>query len=124
MPPRQQDGGSLTPKGAGRLQGPCPRKPQLFVALNRNEVQEYIGGLQNQVDREKDVHDTVLALWQRETTESVLYYDGEYLMSARLAPKLFLQSDRSHIDRRTEACLTDVRYIDVGETGRAMHHKS
>jgi len=63
----------------------------------------------------------------------VIFYNGEYLISARLDPKLFLErrdwpglqemcSDMlaSH---RSERCLTDIRFIDVAETGRAMLDK-
>jgi hypothetical protein len=122
LPPKQSKNRSaLSLWASGRFQASCPRHPQLFIALNRNEVQDYMGVLQNQIYGEKPVHDNVLTLSQKNTTESVMYYDGEFLMSARLDPKLFL--DRADTERGAEGCLTDIRYIDVAETGRAMSRK-
>jgi hypothetical protein len=81
--------------------------------------------LQNNIDGERKVADNVLTMSQRSTTESVMFYDGEFLMSARLDPRLFLEKRGHGIDpdRRAEGCLTDVRYIDVADTGRAMMKK-
>jgi len=53
----------------------------------------------------------------------VIYYDGEYMMCARLDPKLFLEDPNSRQQQRSEGCLTDIRYVDVAETGRALLNK-
>jgi hypothetical protein len=111
--------------GTRRLQNQCQRQPELFVALNRNENQDdYIDKIQHQIDSQKQVHDAVLNMWQKKITENVLFYDGRHLISTRLDPKLFLMRDADCAGQSFEGCLTDVRYIDVSETGLAMPTKA
>jgi len=115
---------AVSPWITGRFQAPCDPVPQLFIALNRNEVQSFTGALQNHMDGQKKANDHVLKVTQMHTSESVIFFDGKYLMSGRLDPRLFLQSVENRQEQCHEGCLTDIRYIDVGESGRGMLNKS
>jgi len=96
---------------------------QLFVALNSYEEPQYAAYLQTGIDANRsNVHDDVLKLWQKNTTESVIYYDGRSVFCARLNPKPFLrqgpaQPDDTSIYGRS---IDDFRQLDVHESGRAL----
>jgi len=87
------------------------------------EKNNYASYMQNDIDVRKVVHDDVLKMWQKNTTESVLLYTGRSLMSARLSPKAFLRPSGSVRPADIGApgrSLEDVRQIDVCDTGRAF----
>jgi len=103
------------------------RQPCLFMALNTYEEPDYMGPWQRDIDFTKEVNDIMLSKWQAELTESVLFFDGRSLISARLSPKSFLQrvnhpelapgAAGGHEGRNA---ITDIRHIDVSDTGLAL----
>jgi len=98
--------------------------PQVFVALNSYEEQQYASYLQNAVDARSNLHDDMLKLWQRNATESIIYYDGRSVLSARLSPRAFMQQAQrlpSYVaDALEDRSLEDVRQIDVHDSGLAV----
>mmetsp|Transcript_2124 Transcript_2124/g.4867 ORF Transcript_2124/g.4867 Transcript_2124/m.4867 type:complete len:1368 (+) Transcript_2124:37-4140(+) len=99
--------------------------PQLFVALNSYEEPDYAGFLQTAVGTHQRVHDKTLRLWQNQTTESMLYYTGSSILTARFSPKAFLMQFGAHVpsDMATvgfSSTLSDIRQVDVHNSGRAV----
>eukprot|EP00418_Pyrodinium_bahamense_P044652 CAMPEP_0179194966 /NCGR_PEP_ID=MMETSP0796-20121207/96911_1 /TAXON_ID=73915 /ORGANISM="Pyrodinium bahamense, Strain pbaha01" /LENGTH=1418 /DNA_ID=CAMNT_0020899311 /DNA_START=105 /DNA_END=4361 /DNA_ORIENTATION=+ len=100
---------------------------QLFIALNSYEEPQYASYLQTGIDVRNLVHDDVLKMWQRSTTESIIFYTGSSVMSARLSPRAFLRQGSSHIPSDGNApsptygrSLEDIRQVDVHDSGRAF----
>lgn len=108
------------------LRGSGVGTPQVFIALNSYEEPQYTSYLQIGIDARNDVHDGVLKMWQRNTTESILFYTGKCVMSARLSPKQFLGHAGVHPPADVNGqslygrSLEDVRQVDVHESGRAI----
>jgi len=107
------------------LRGSGVGVPQTFIALNAYEEPQYASYLQTGIDVRNHVHDDVLKMWQKNTTESVIFYTGKSVMSARLSPKAFLRQGQPQVAQdpsNTELgrSLEDVRQIDVHDTGRAF----
>jgi hypothetical protein len=106
------------------LRGRATGTPQLFVALNSYEEPQYAAYLQTDIDatRGSNVHDDVLKLWQKNTTESVIYYDGRSVFCGRLNPKPFVKQGPTQPDDASVygQGLDDVRQVDVHESGRAL----
>merc|ERR1719326_2635990 len=69
---------------------------ELFIALNMYEEADYAGALQTYMDSQNKVHDMVLTQWQKQTMESVLFFDGGRIISMRFNPKSFLGSKKKH----------------------------
>lgn len=86
--------------------------PQMFLALNHYEIQDYATLLQNQVQ------DGGLAQWQKDATESVLFLDDGYLMTVELSPARFLSRNGNGASARD--CLSHARFVDVAGTGFVM----
>jgi hypothetical protein len=108
------------------LRGSGVGTPQLFIAMNSYEEPAYASYLQHDVDMKNNVHEDVLKMWQKSSTESVLFYDGRSVLSARLSPKQFLRqglrtpTDLPETDSMYGRSLEDVRQVDVHDTGRAF----
>lgn len=69
------------------------------------------------------IADDVLRMWQKNTTENVLFYDGRSVLCARLSPKAFLRQPGSHLPADMVApgrSLEDVRQIDVHDTAQSF----
>jgi len=97
--------------------------PQVFMALNSYEDHQYMSYMQTDIDVKKVVHEDVLKRWQRNTTESVLFYTGSSVISARLSPRNFLRQSGSPLPADMNASgrsIEDVRQVDVYDTGRAI----
>jgi len=95
--------------------------PEVFVTLNAYEQPDYAGMLQTEVQTQLGVHDKTLRLMQFQTTESVVFYDGTRVISARLSPKAFLRQMTKGVPHSAlEPSLMDFRFIDVHETGLAV----
>jgi hypothetical protein len=94
--------------------------------MNSYEENAYAEYLQHDVDMKNNVHEDVLKMWQKSSTESVLFYDGRSVLSARLSPKQFLRqglrtpADMPETDSMYGRSLEDVRQVDVHDTGRAF----
>lgn len=107
------------PTPGAMVRFPTSGTPQAFFALNTSSMSnQFVHNLQVNSDPQSHVLDTVLNLWQQQTTESMLYYDGKHLFCARLNPKPLLRAPRD--GEEVPPILSDVRKIDVFETGRAM----
>lgn len=106
------------PNSDAAIKGETVGTPQLFMALNFYEEPDYLEWLQyNQLNR---ISDQTLRQWQRQTTESVLFYDGRSLISARLSPKAFLANPDAHrVEKEIDRSLSDVRQVDVFGSGKA-----
>jgi hypothetical protein len=106
------------------LRGTGVGTPQLFIAMNSYEEPTYASYLQHDVDMKNNVHEDVLKIWQKNTTESVLFYDGRSVLSARLSPKQFLRQPGLRTSPENDSMygrsLEDVRQVDVHDTGRAF----
>jgi hypothetical protein len=102
------------------LRGTGVGNPEIFIALNSYEEPQYASYLQTGIDVRNNVHDDVLKMWQRNTTESVLLYTGRSVLSARFCPKSFLRSETAiQLGEPLGQSLEDVRQVDVHDTGRA-----
>lgn len=103
------------------VKGMTVGNPQLFMALNFYEEPDYLEWLQyNQMHR---ISDQTLRQWQSQTTESILFYDGRSLISARLSPRAFLAGLDPHtngMEKEVDRSLSDVRQVDVIGSGKAL----
>lgn len=112
----------MTPQGRHR-QGAIPTNgysPQTFVALNSDEEGQYAAFLQSDINVANPIADDILKLWQRNTTESILFHTGREVISARLRPEPFLQTSSGERTEFGGQSLDDVRRVDCHETGRAF----
>jgi len=90
---------------------------QMFVACNTWEQPAYSNFFASDMDMRKPIGDTTLKMWQRDSTENILYHDGKDVVCARLDPKAFVLGELT--DPRT-AGLDDVRLVDVHMSGQAF----
>lgn len=84
----------------GKLQCPPPRRPQLFVALNLEELPDFRAVSKNP------------SAWQRGASESILFHNQGVLMSVHLDAKQFVDAPSHRMDASASR-LTDVRYVDL-----------
>jgi len=111
---------------ADRRSPPIPKNaygPQLFMALNSDAEGQYAAFLQSDINMANPIADDILKLWQRNTTESVLFHDGKEVICARLSSRPFLSGiggPRSSNGPGDGRSLDDVRRVDCHETGRAF----
>lgn len=87
----------------------------MFLALNHYEIQESSLGLDSQA------YDARLVQWQKDATESVLYFDDGFLMTAELNPTRFLCKNCPNAE--SEACLSNVHFVDVAGSGYAVQSR-
>lgn len=91
--------------------------PQLFLALNAFEEPDYANFLQTAVEPGHKVHESILAQWQMQTTESVLFFDGQKLTVLRFNPKRYLPSKTTPDSRNAPdlEALSDLRLLNIKE---------
>jgi hypothetical protein len=93
--------------------------PQLFLALNAWEEPDYSSFLQTAVESSHKIHESILAQWQVQTTESVLFFDGQKISVLRFNPKRYLPKVASDDkDAPDLEPFSDLRLLNV-EAGRA-----
>jgi hypothetical protein len=110
---RMQRARAIVPlSGKMILQVKSPPRPQLFLALNHYEIQDYASVLQNKA------RDGGLAQWQKDATESILFLDDGYLMAVELSPSRLVPRNGS--TPSMEDCLSQARFVDVFGTGFVM----
>jgi len=118
-----QDAAASAHERRTRRQFPTPTNgysPQLFVALNSDAEGQYAAFLQSDINMANPIADDILKLWQRNTTESVLFHDGRQVISSRLSSAPFLRGERGSNARAEHRSLDDIRRVDCHETGRAF----
>eukprot|EP00746_Dinoflagellata_sp_MGD_P166557 gnl/MRDRNA2_/MRDRNA2_96531_c0_seq1.p1 gnl/MRDRNA2_/MRDRNA2_96531_c0~~gnl/MRDRNA2_/MRDRNA2_96531_c0_seq1.p1 ORF type:complete len:1449 (+),score=260.15 gnl/MRDRNA2_/MRDRNA2_96531_c0_seq1:78-4424(+) len=99
--------------------------PQLFLALNALEEPDYASFLQNNVEPSNKVHESILAQWQKLTTESVLFFDGQKVTVLRFNPKRYLpniqpETTPDSTDTPDMEPFSDLRLLNI-EDGKATH---
>jgi len=99
---------------------PGSRPPQLFLALNTYEEPDYVGNVLQ--DGMQPVRGGPMTIWRKQSTESILFYDGSSLISARLDATSFLRRLDNPVDLEgsEDAPMSDVRQVDVNGKGRAL----
>jgi len=93
--------------------------------LNSYEEPHYTAYLQSNMHTQNKVADDILKMWQRNTTESILYHDGRQVLSTRFSPHAFLEPSSAsaagpQAGMQSSRTLDDVRRVDCHETGQAF----
>jgi len=96
---------------------------QIFVACNPYEQPKYTNLVASQMDMSKPIGETTLKMWQRDTTENILYHNRKEIFSARLDPKGFIVSSLVEAQNRKTG-LDDIRVVDPHESGKAFPIRS
>jgi len=77
--------------------------------------------MQGDVHAQNKIHDNILAKWQKQTSESILVYDGKHLLSVTLDPARFLTEDgNDNRNAQDTTSLTDLRAIDLYQSGLGL----
>merc|ERR1712137_305606 len=108
-----------------RLKRPLRSRPkpnvEVFVALNLYEEVDYLAYMQGDVHAQNKIHDNILAKWQKQTSESILLYDGKHLVSVKMDPARFLTEDsKEKTNAQDRTSLTDLRAIDLYQSGLGL----
>jgi len=92
--------------------------PRLFLTLEAKE-DKFTRYLQQDVGSECKLQDNLLKVWQQNMAESILFFDGNSLICARLSPRPFSEWQPLEEPGPTEPCISDICWVDAYDTGRS-----
>eukprot|EP00442_Polarella_glacialis_P058713 CAMPEP_0115125062 /NCGR_PEP_ID=MMETSP0227-20121206/48773_1 /TAXON_ID=89957 /ORGANISM="Polarella glacialis, Strain CCMP 1383" /LENGTH=1400 /DNA_ID=CAMNT_0002528271 /DNA_START=21 /DNA_END=4223 /DNA_ORIENTATION=- len=93
---------------------------KLFVTLNSAETPRYLDKLQNEVQMSRTLQGNLVDKWTSNASESVLYFTGSSVLSARLSKASSRHAAGSSAAEDGLPALEDLREVDLHETGSVL----